>query len=213
MKIISSEFVKGAVLPEQFPDLEVSEFAFFGRSNVGKSSLINMLVNKKKLVKTGQRPGMTREVNFFLINKPNGLRFEEVKNLKKGGKNKDIFCLTDLPGYGYAKLSGGMTMQIDRMLYDYCTNRPHLKTIFLLLDMRREPREVEKKTLEFFQDLDIKVVLVGTKADKLKKNDYIKVKKSWEDYFHFNSDLIILSSSTKKKGKAEILSYIENELS
>ncbi len=212
MKIINAEFVKGAVLPEQFPDLGVAEFAFFGRSNVGKSSLINMLVNKKKLVKTGQRPGMTREVNFFLVNKPNGIKFEEVQNLKKSGKNKDIFCLTDLPGYGYAKLSGGMTMQIDRMLYDYCTNRPMLKTIFFLMDMRREPREVEKKSIDFFKDLDIKVVIIGTKADKLKKNDYIKVKKSWEDHFHFNSEHIILTSSAKKKGKAEILSHIDKEI-
>ncbi len=205
MKIFSSEFVKGAVLPEQFPNLGVKEFAFFGRSNVGKSSLINMLVNRKNLVKTGSRPGMTREVNFFLINKPHNIRFEEVANLKQ---NKDIFCLCDLPGYGYAKLSGGMTQQIDRMLYDYCTNRPLLKTIFFLIDMRRTPTEVEQKSIEFFKSLDIQVLIIGTKADKVKKNDYIKIKNSWSKFFNFENEKIILSSSDKKIGKGEILSVI-----
>ena len=109
MKIINAEFIKGAVKAEQFPEIGVSEFAFFGRSNAGKSSLINMLVNRKNLVKTGSRPGMTREVNFFLVNRPASLNFNPKTKKFSGPPPKDMFVLTDLPGYGYAKLSGGMT--------------------------------------------------------------------------------------------------------
>ena len=190
MKIINAEFIKGAVKAEQFPEIGVSEFAFFGRSNAGKSSLINMLVNRKNLVKTGSRPGMTREVNFFLVNRPASLNFNPKTKKFSGAPPKDMFVLTDLPGYGYAKLSGGMTLQIDKMLYEYCTNRPLLKTIFFLMDMRREPTETEKESIDFFHGLNIEIVIVGTKADKI------------------DEEFIIISSATKKTGRDNILSLI-----
>ncbi|MEL3900829.1 YihA family ribosome biogenesis GTP-binding protein [Treponema phagedenis] len=206
MKIISAEFIKGAVKPEQYPSLPVPEFAFFGRSNVGKSSLINMLVNRKNLVKTGSRPGMTREVNFFLVNRPSAVPVSEI-----AGK-KNIFALVDLPGYGYAKVSGGVIQKIDSMLYDYCTNRQNLQTIFFLIDMRREPGEIEKNSIAFFQSYNIKVVIVGTKADKLKKNDLAKVTRNWVDFFSVDAESIIPSSASKKLGKERILACVEEQL-
>lgn len=212
MKIINAEFIKGAVKAEQFPEIGVSEFAFFGRSNAGKSSLINMLVNRKNLVKTGSRPGMTREVNFFLVNRPASLNFNPKTKKFSGPAPKDMFVLTDLPGYGYAKLSGGMTLQIDKMLYEYCTNRPLLKTIFFLMDMRREPTETEKESINFFNKLDIEVIIVGTKADKIGKNDQIKAKQAWTAFFNFDEELIIISSAAKKTGRDEILSLISKRI-
>ena len=212
MKIINAEFIKGAVKAEQFPEIGVSEFAFFGRSNAGKSSLINMLVNRKNLVKTGSRPGMTREVNFFLVNRPASLNFNPKTKKFSGPPPKDMFVLTDLPGYGYAKLSGGMTLQIDKMLYEYCTTRPLLKTIFFLMDMRREPTETEKESIDFFHGLNIEVVIVGTKADKIGKNDQIKAKNDWGYFFNFDEELIIISSAAKKTGRDNILSLIAKRI-
>lgn len=208
MRIINAEFIKGAVKADQFPSLGVSEFAFFGRSNAGKSSLINMLVNRKNLVKTGARPGMTREVNFFLVNKPTG--FQIGHSQPKAGS--EIFSLTDLPGYGYAKLSGGMTLQIDKMLYEYCTNRPLLKAIFFLMDVRREPTEVELNSIKFFYDQGIEVVIVGTKADKIGKNDMVNVKKTWAKFFNFDETLIFLTSTLKKIGREQILDFIKSRI-
>ena len=212
MKIINAEFIKGAVKAEQFPEIGVSEFAFFGRSNAGKSSLINMLVNRKNLVKTGSRPGMTREVNFFLVNRPASLNFNPKTKKFSGPAPKDMFVLTDLPGYGYAKLSGGMTLQIDKMLYEYCTSRPLLKTIFFLMDMRREPTETEKESIGFFHGLNIEVVIVGTKSDKIGKNDQIKAKNDWASFFNFDEELIIISSAAKKTGRDNILSLIAKRI-
>ena len=212
MKIINAEFIKGAVKAEQFPKIGVSEFAFFGRSNAGKSSLINMLVNRKNLVKTGSRPGMTREGNFFLVNRPASLNFNPKTKKFSGPPPKDMFVLTDLPGYGYAKLSGGMTLQIDKMLYEYCTNRPLLKTIFFLMDMRRAPTETEKESIGFFHGLNIEVVIVGTKADKIGKNDQIKAKNDWGSFFNFDEELIIISSAAKKTGRDNILSLIAKRI-
>lgn len=206
MRIVNAEFIKGAVKAEQFPVLGVPEFAFFGRSNAGKSSLINMLVNRKNLVKTGSRPGMTREVNFFVVNKSAGFKIGQA--LPKSGT--EIFALTDLPGYGYAKLPGGMTLQIDKMLYEYCTNRPLLKAIFFLMDVRREPAEIELNSIAFFRKLNIEVVLVGTKVDKIGKNGQVKVKKEWAQFFNFDESMIMLTSTLKKSGKEPILDFIKS---
>ena len=176
------------------------------------AELINMLVNRKNLAKTGSRPGMTREVNFFLVNRPASLNFNPKTKKFSGPAPKDMFVLTDLPGYGYAKLSGGMTLQIDKMLYEYCTNRPLLKTIFFLMDMRREPTETEKESIGFFHGLNIEVVIVGTKADKIGKNDQIKAKNAWVSFFNFDEDLIIVSSAAKKTGRDNILSLITKRI-
>ncbi len=188
IKIETADFIKSAAKREQYPALQVREFAFFGRSNAGKSSLINMLVNRKSLVKTGSRPGMTRLINFFLINKS--------------------FCLADLPGYGYAQRSAAEQAAFDLMLAEYARFREELKTVFFLIDMRRLPGEVERQSVEYFENLGIEVVIVGTKADKLGANEVRNVQKKWSAFFNRSADLIPATSATKKNGRDAILRMI-----
>lgn len=207
LKIISADFIKGAVAPEDFPKIGAPEFAFFGRSNAGKSTLINLLTNRKKLVKTGSRPGMTREVNFFAVNKP--ASFQSAGKVYKNVKG--FFVLTDLPGYGYAKVSGGEARQIDKMLYDYCTCRKELKLIFFLTDIRREAGSTEFETVEFFRSLNIETVIAATKCDKIGKNDIIKAKARLAEFFRFPPEKIIETSSLKKNGREKILKIIEEK--
>ena len=192
IQIVSAEFIKSAVTPEQYPKAGLAEFAFFGRSNAGKSSLINMLVNRKALVKTGARPGMTRFVNFFKIN--------------------NSFMIADLPGYGYAQRSAEENRVFDRMLADYATTRESLKTLFFLIDLRREPGPVEKESIQFFEKLNIEVVVVGTKADKLSKNMIRTTVRSWSSFFNRAEDMIPVTSATKKNGRDVLLSLISERL-
>lgn len=192
IKIVSAEFVKGAVAQDGYPATTTVEFAFFGRSNVGKSSLINMIVNRKNLVKTGSRPGMTRQINFFNIN------------------NK--FVLTDLPGYGYAQRSAEENRSFDIMLAEYASHRTQLKALFFLIDTRRSPTEVETNSIEYFEKLGIEVIIVGTKIDKLSNNDLAKVKRSWSLYFNRAPELMIFSSASSKRGRDELLKCIEARL-
>lgn len=202
IKITSAEFLKGAVTGTQFPQTNVPEFAFFGRSNAGKSSLINMLLNRKNLVKTGSKPGMTREINFFMVNAPAG------KAQEGRPPNAEAFCIADLPGYGFAQVSQAERKRIDEMLYEYCTTRTTLKTVFLLMDIRREPAEVEQETLQFFREHNITAVLTATKADKLSKNEQAKQLAALASFFECSKDEIILTSSLKKTGREMLLSHI-----
>ena len=202
LKILNSEFIKSATKKPDYPDTEKTlEFAFFGRSNAGKSSLINLLLNRKNLVKVGSKPGMTQSVNFFLINAT-----LETNSTSK----KTSFILTDLPGYGYAKLNKGSVKNIDAMLYEYCINRKSLKMIFLLMDIRRDITEAETKTIAFFKELGIKTILIATKSDKIPKTTIQNRVKELEKAF---DDIPIIPTSTLKGyGKKEILSMIELEL-
>jgi len=192
VNITSAEFITGAVSPSGYPALHVPEFAFFGKSNTGKSSLINMIVNRKALVKTGARPGMTRQINFFLINK--------------------VFSLVDLPGYGYARRSAAEQSAFDRMLSDYCNEREELKAIFFLVDMRREPGQVEYDSVEYFLERNIEVIVVGTKADKLGANERNRTIRAWGSFFPVEPEKIITSSSLKKQGRDKLLSAISSRL-
>ena len=192
MTITSAEFITGAVAPSGYPALRVPEFAFFGRSNTGKSSLINMMVNRKALVKTGSKPGMTRQINFFLINK--------------------AFSLVDLPGYGYARRSAAEQAAFDRMLAEYCNERSELKAIFFLIDMRREPGQVERDSVAYFLERGLEVFLVGTKADKLGSNDRSKTTAIWADYFSVDKEKILVTSSLKKQGRTQLLTLVSSRL-
>lgn len=202
LKILNSEFIKSAKKKAEYPSNTPSiEFAFFGRSNAGKSSLINMLLNRKKLVKVASRPGMTQSVNFFLVNSV----LENSSNAKKTS-----FMLTDLPGYGYAKLNKDSVKNIDIMLYEYCTNRKPLKKIFLLMDIRRDVTETEIKTISFFKEINLKVIVIATKADKIAKTKIQSKVKELEKAFY---DVPVIPTSTLKGyGKKEILSMIELDL-
>jgi GTP-binding protein len=192
IKITSADFVKSAAKPAEYPSLHVPEFAFFGRSNAGKSSLINMVVARKSLVKTGSRPGMTRLVNFFLVNK--------------------AFTLVDLPGYGYAQRSLRENEAFDRMLADYASLREELKAVFFLMDMRRIPGEVERESIAYFEGMGREVVIVGTKADKVSKNDCFNAKRAWAQFFGKDPASVIITSGHKSTGRDEILKAITSRL-
>lgn len=197
LKIVSAEFIKGAISSKQFPQIGIPEFAFFGRSNAGKSSLINMLLNRKNLVKTGSKPGMTREINFFAVNAPASKQ-----------PSAESFCVADLPGYGFAQVSQAERKRIDTMLYDYCTTRSTLKTVFLLMDIRRDPAEIELQTLQFFREHNIPAILTATKADKLSKNEQAKQLLALASFFECSKDEIIVTSSTKKTGRETLLQHL-----
>jgi GTP-binding protein len=192
MKIKTAVFLKSCTASTQFPDLNYPEFAFFGRSNVGKSSLLNMLLGKKDLVKTGSRPGVTTMVNFFTVN--------ESKSF------------VDLPGFGYSKLPASMRKKFMPLIKDYIANRPNLKAGFLLIDIRRTPGDFEKEILSFLTGREIPVAITITKADKLSKNQRVKKIREIEQALVISSDSIFITSASTGEGKQQILRLI-NELS
>ena len=140
---------------------------------------------------------MTREINFFAVNAPAG------KPL-----NAESFCVADLPGYGFAQVSQAERKRIDAMLYDYCTTRATLKTVFLLMDIRRDPAEIELQTLQFFREHNIPAVLTATKADKLSKNEQAKQLRALASFFECSKDEIIVTSATKKTGREKLLQHL-----
>ena len=200
IKLEKAEFVKSARLPEEYPAGGLPEFAFFGRSNCGKSSLINMLVNRKGLVKAGSTPGMTRLVNFFAVN--------------------DSFLLVDLPGYGFARRSSEEKADFDKMLSAYVTGRAELRAIFFLMDCRRPPDKPEKDSIEYFLSLGRDVIPVATKADKLNARERSEAQKQLSSFIMALAESrqggsgslpasAIFASSLKKTGRAELLREIE----
>lgn len=154
MQIKTADFVISAAKTHQIPKRPIPHFVFAGRSNVGKSSLVNKILNRKTLAKTSATPGKTRLLNFFLIN--------------------DQFYFVDIPGYGYAKVSKTMREDWAKLIEDYLTNSPFLATIFQLIDIRHDPHPSDIELLEWltYQNLPHRIVL--TKADKLSKNQVAK---------------------------------------
>lgn len=151
MLIKSVTFIKSAVKPDQYPAAELPEIAFVGRSNVGKSSLINVLVNRRNLVRTSSTPGRTQLINFFSVN--------------------DSFMLVDLPGYGFAKVPLAVKKQWGPMIDGYLSRRPTLRGVVLILDIRRVPTAEDLQMLQALRSYDIKPILVVTKCDKVSKNE------------------------------------------
>ena len=197
MKIKYADFVTSSAKWQQCPEPEKPEYAMIGRSNVGKSSLINMLTGRKKLAKISSTPGKTITINHFVIN--------------------GEWYLVDLPGYGYAKRSKSERLKWEKMIRGYLLNRENMISVFVLVDSRHEP---QKNDLEFFEWLGISkipFVITFTKADKLSKNKleqnisaYKKtLLKNWEEL-----PTMIVTSSETGQGKDDILNYIEenNEL-
>lgn len=192
MEIKKSVFVISSPTVQRCPKDNKLEYAFIGRSNVGKSSLINMLCNHKGLAKTSSTPGKTLLINHFLIN--------------------DDWYLVDLPGYGFAKRSKKVQDQIQNMISSYLMMREQLVTTFVLIDIRLTPQKIDLEFLEWLGVNGISFSIVFTKADKLSKlratenvKKYITVlKETWEElppYF--------ITSSEKKTGREELLGYIE----
>lgn len=149
MIIKKCEFLKSAVLKEQYPELDLPEIAFSGRSNVGKSSLINSLLNRKKLVKVSSNPGKTRTINFFLVN--------------------EQYVMVDLPGYGYAAVSKSEKQSWGRMIEDYLKYRENLRNVVLLVDIRHEPTADDKLMYEFIRYYRKSAIVVATKLDKISR--------------------------------------------
>jgi len=193
MKIFSAEFITGAVSCKQYPDSVCPELAFVGRSNVGKSSLINSLLNRKKLVKTSQTPGKTQEINFFKIN--------------------NNFIFADLPGYGFAKVPQIVRKHWKKMIEDYLLKRETLLAVIFIIDMRRNPSPLDLDLKTWLETHDIEYILIATKMDKLSQSEASKqVKKLNVAYFNEGEDKLLVYSSKSGRGRKELWQKITNRI-
>ncbi|MBN1932861.1 MAG: YihA family ribosome biogenesis GTP-binding protein [Desulfobacterales bacterium] len=192
MIIKSAKFVTSAVKPSQYPPALLPEIAFAGRSNVGKSTLINAILNRKHLVKTSSTPGRTQLINFFDIN--------------------DNFTFVDLPGYGYAKVPDNIKKKWGPMIETYILNRKTLKAILVIMDIRRIPRQEEINLIEWLKYIRIPYIPILTKADKLSKSRQIKQKTAIANIFYLQENKLILFSAKSKKGRESIWDAIEEAL-
>ena len=192
MKIAKSTFVKSIANPKNLIKDGVKQIAFVGRSNVGKSSLINMLVNNSKLARTSNTPGRTRLVNYFLIN--------------------DSFYFVDLPGYGYAKASKTMTESWQSLLEPYILDNPNLKCVCVLLDSRHDGSEQDKQMIDFLVYYNIPFVIVATKTDKFSKSAVKPALQKLANSVGVVVGNVYPTSSDKKTGKEELLNRLEQFL-
>lgn len=181
MHVQSADFIKSAVKPAHYPPPHQPEIAFAGRSNVGKSSLINVLVRRKRLVKTGSTPGRTQLINFFNIN------------------NQVIFV--DLPGYGYAKVPEAVRRQWRPMIEAYLSGRDPLCGVILLLDIRRTPTGKDSELIEYLRHLHLAFQLVLTKCDKLKKSRLLRQQRMIADCLAIPSNRLTLFSAKTRIGR------------
>mgnify|MGYP006168810911 CR=1 FL=1 len=193
MKIVSAEFLTGAVSGKQYPDSVCPEFAFVGRSNVGKSSLINSLLNRKKLVKTSQTPGKTQEINFFKIN--------------------NSFIFADLPGYGFAKVPQVVQKRWKKMIEDYLLTRGTLLAVIFIIDMRRNPSPLDLNLKTWLETHCIEYLIVATKVDKLSQSETTKqLKKLNVAYLNEGEDKLLVYSSKSGRGRKELWQEINNRI-
>jgi GTP-binding protein len=192
MKIKQSQFVTSAVKQDQYPESELPEIAVVGRSNVGKSSLINMLLNRKNLARTSSTPGKTQLINFFDID----------------GK----FTLVDLPGYGYARVSKEQKKTWGTIIETYLKNRKNLLEVILLVDLRHKPTAEDIQMYEWIKTFGFNGIVVGTKHDKIKKSQLQKHIKIIRDALGMEEHAVLVSTSTmNRKGKYDVWD-IFNEL-
>ena len=192
MKIYSAAFIKSAVQPAHYPDMSFPEIAFAGRSNVGKSSLINTLLNRKRLVKTSSTPGRTQLINFFLVN--------------------DAFSLVDLPGYGYAKVPASVKKKWGPMVETYLRKRTQLVGVVLIVDMRRDPGAEETRFIDWLHLYGIPVIPVATKADKLSKQKRNQRMSKISPFFQHTDCLPIPFSAKSRIGRETVWEQIKQLL-
>jgi len=191
MEIKEVEFVGSFERESQCPQDDVPEYAFIGRSNVGKSSLINMLCNRKGLAKVSNTPGKTQTINFFRVD--------------------SAWHLVDLPGYGYAKISKKMRLKWEKMIERYLITRPQLQVVFVLLDSRHDLQKIDLEFINWLGERRVPFVLVYTKTDKLKKSQVGEnVKRIQNGILKYWNSLPqeFITSSEKKEGGQEILDFI-----
>ena len=188
MKITSAEFIKSALKKSDCPKESLPEVAFAGRSNVGKSSLINIVLNRKNLARTSSSPGRTQMLNFFRIN--------------------DRIYFVDLPGYGFAKVPVGVRAQWKPMVEDYLKNRKTLKLIILLLDIRRAPNSDDASFIRWLEKFSIPFLVVLTKSDKVSKNKCSAQRKVIKEFLLLKDEELVYFSTVTREGKQEILKRI-----
>ncbi|MFQ6752350.1 MAG: ribosome biogenesis GTP-binding protein YihA/YsxC [Clostridia bacterium] len=192
MRFINTKFIKSASKKEEFIIDDLPQIAIVGRSNVGKSSLINMLTNNSKMAKTSSTPGRTRLVNYFNVN--------------------EQFYLVDLPGYGYHKASKSIADSWDKVMNDYFVDNDKLRVVMLLLDSRILPTELDIRMLDFLATHDIPCVIVLTKTDKLNRSEINNAINKVSTMVRYNKELIIPTSASKKQGVEKIGDLLENYL-
>lgn len=190
MHIKNVTFIKSAVKPDQYPPAELPEIAFVGRSNVGKSSLINLLVNRKNLVRTSNTPGRTQLINFFSV-------------------NSDTFMLVDLPGYGFAKVPLAVKKEWGPMMGSYLSRRENLRGVVLILDVRREPSADDLQMLDLLRANSITPVLVITKCDKVSKNERKKQAQLISRTLQVQETEFLFCSALTREGLDAVWSAIE----
>lgn len=195
MEIKQAEFLSSETDVKKCPPPDKPEFAFIGRSNVGKSSLLNMLTNKKNLAKTSNKPGKTQTINHFVINQK--------------------WYMVDLPGYGYAKASKEKREGFGKIIENYVLKRDNLHCLFILIDSRLEPQKIDLHFIQWTGEKGIPLCLLFTKADKLTKNQLKKnisiyhstLKDRWDEL-----PASFITSAKTNSGKKEVLSFIEKVL-
>lgn len=193
MKILSAEFVLSAREPRHYPPAVIPEIAFAGRSNVGKSSLINTLLNRKRLARTSTTPGRTQDINYFRVN--------------------DGFFLVDLPGYGYAKVPEAIRRQWGPMVETYLRERRTLRLVVVILDVRREPSREDYQLLQWLEFYSIEYIVVITKADKISRNE-LNVRKGLiaKSVSASGEAPVFVFSSKTAEGKEALWKEIEKKL-
>ena len=192
MKIKSSEFLISNTDYNLCPKDNIPEYAFIGRSNVGKSSLINLLVNKKNLAKTSGKPGKTKFINHYKVN--------------------DKWFLVDLPGYGYAISSKKKRQEFKNMIFEYLSYRKNLICLFVLIDIRHQAQKIDLEFIRMLADIEMPFVIVFTKSDKISKTEGNKNIKSFSDEMLKDWEYLpefFITSSKKNIGRKEILKFIE----
>jgi GTP-binding protein len=193
MKIISAEFIKSAVRPDQYPKTGLPEIAFAGRSNVGKSSLINTLLGRKKLVQISSTPGKTRLINFFTVN----------------GK----LSIVDLPGYGFAKVSRTEQETWGPMMETYLRERESLRLVVSILDVRHDPTQQDRDLIEWLRHYGRNHLIVLTKSDKLSRGRALQRRKQiMADLGLGKSEMLVLFSAQSGEGKGELWKAIDKVL-
>ena len=213
MKINSAEYTISCSHVEQCPAGGLPEFAFIGRSNVGKSSLINMLTGKNGLAKTSATPGKTILINYFTLTLSKGDGKRQGVTPSSLERDGERLYFVDLPGYGYAKRGMQQRDELQRMITGYIMRREQMMNLFLLIDVRHEPQRIDMEFIEWLGENGIPFSIVFTKADKLSKGKltgnvrhYLnELSKQWEELPpHF------ITSSTTRQGRDELLDYIES---
>ncbi len=191
MKVRQAEFVTSAVRPEQYPGDKRPEIAFVGRSNVGKSTLLNILLNRRGLAKTSKKPGKTRLINFFDV-------------------NGEIYFV-DLPGYGFAKVSKKERMSWERSITEYITGREQLRLVMHLVDARHKPNDADRALLDMLDEAEVPALIVATKADKLRARDRGPALKQIRDELELDDEaLIVFYSAETKEGVRDLWDVIDD---